>query len=358
MSDPSSRISYQPTAGLSYDPADAVYWQPEALAGEVHRAFEICHGCRMCFKYCDSFPLLFKAIDERHDGDVHKITAAEEQAVMDACFQCKLCEVQCPYTPRDKHEFQLDFPKLVHRWRGVKRRGQGKTLRMRVLNDPDGAARLARASLGMANVMNRVRPFRILMEKAAGIHRDKLLPEFAAQTFDAWARGAGAGPGRARRRGGAVPDLLRAAQRAAAGARRRRGAEAERGRRPGGARAALLRDAGLGAGGPGVAAGVGAPRPRPADPLRGARGQGAGDQPDLLDDDAARVAPPAGGGGPGPGRAAGAGGDGRLRVPLVDPRGAPLQHRLQEHPAGRAHRLPRPLPPAGPRASASRGGTC
>ena len=34
---------------------------------------------------------------------------------MDACFQCKLCEVQCPYTPRDKHPFQLDFPELVHR---------------------------------------------------------------------------------------------------------------------------------------------------------------------------------------------------------------------------------------------------
>jgi Fe-S oxidoreductase len=36
---------------------------------------------------------------------------------MDACFQCKLCEVQCPYTPRDNHEFQLDFPKLVHRYK-------------------------------------------------------------------------------------------------------------------------------------------------------------------------------------------------------------------------------------------------
>jgi Fe-S oxidoreductase len=180
-------ISYDPTPGLSYDPADERYWQPEALAGEVHRAFEICHGCRMCFKYCDSFPLLFKAIDERHDGEVAKVTAAETRQVMDACFQCKLCEVQCPYTPRDAHPWQLDFPKLVHRWRGVQRRGQGRTLRMRVLNDPDGTARLARASFGMANVMNRVRPFRVLLEKAVGVHRDKLLPDFAAQPFDAWA---------------------------------------------------------------------------------------------------------------------------------------------------------------------------
>jgi Fe-S oxidoreductase len=188
MSDDGKSISYHPTAGLSYDPSQPIYWDPAALAGEVQRTFEVCHGCRLCFKYCDSFPLLFKAIDEVHDGDVKKLTAGETQQVMDACFQCKLCDVQCPYTQRDNHPFQLDFPKLVHRFRGVARRSQGKTLRMRVLNDPDGAARLARASLGMANAMNRVRPFRVLMEKAVGIHRDKLLPDFAAEPFDAWAR--------------------------------------------------------------------------------------------------------------------------------------------------------------------------
>jgi Fe-S oxidoreductase len=191
MSQDPTNASYHPTSGLSYDPADPVYWEPAALQGEVQRVFEVCNGCRLCFKYCDSFPLLFKAIDQGHDGDVAKVTAAETQQVMDACFQCKLCEVQCPYTPRDAHPFQLDFPKLVHRFRGQQRRGQGRTLRMRVLNDPDGAGRMARASLGMANAMNRVRPFRVLMEKLVGIHRDKLLPDFAAEPFDAWAEGQG-----------------------------------------------------------------------------------------------------------------------------------------------------------------------
>ncbi|HTN52867.1 MAG TPA: heterodisulfide reductase-related iron-sulfur binding cluster [Anaeromyxobacter sp.] len=188
---PEKRISYLPTPGLSYDPAEERYWDPSAVDAEVHRAFEICHGCRMCFKYCDSFPRLFDFIDHRHDGDVRKLAPDEVEQVMDACFQCKLCEVQCPYTPRDGHEFQLDFPKLVHRWRGVRQRGKKPTLRQRVLNDPDGAGKLARRSLGMANVMNRVRPFRILMEKAVGVHRDKLLPDFAGQAFDAWAEANG-----------------------------------------------------------------------------------------------------------------------------------------------------------------------
>lgn len=185
------RISYQPTPGLSYDPADERYWDRAGLAQEIRRAFEICHGCRMCFKYCDSFPILFGLLDDRCEGDVTRLTREDELRVMDACFQCKLCEVQCPYTPRDGHEFQLDFPKLVHRYRAVYGRERKRTLRARLLGDPDRTARLARASLGLANLANRLRPARWLMEKVAGIHRDKVLPDFVRQPFDDWAEHAG-----------------------------------------------------------------------------------------------------------------------------------------------------------------------
>lgn len=182
-----SNISYLPTEGLSYDPNEPKYWEPAALAQELTRALEICHGCRMCFKFCDSFPRLFDLLDNKHDGDVRKLSAPEVDSVMEACFQCKLCEVQCPYTPRDKHEFQLDFPKLVHRYKAQRARRQGFTLRERVLGDPDRSAAAARASLGLANAMNRVRFHRVFMEAVLGIHRDKLLPDFAPSTFERWA---------------------------------------------------------------------------------------------------------------------------------------------------------------------------
>ena len=42
-------------------------------------------------------------------------------------------------------------------------------------------------SLGMANVANRTAIHRWFMEKALGIHREKLLPDFAGETFEAWA---------------------------------------------------------------------------------------------------------------------------------------------------------------------------
>lgn len=191
MSQPGERISYLPTAGLSYDPEEPHYWDPAALEGELIRAFEICHGCRMCFKYCDSFPKLFRYVDESHEGDVRGLSEAERQDVIDSCFQCKLCEVQCPYTPRDGHEFKLDFPKLIHRYNAQKVERNGTTFRDKVLGDPDTTAAFARLSFGLANTMNRVKAHRWFMEKALGIHRDKLLPDFAPVPFDKWATKAG-----------------------------------------------------------------------------------------------------------------------------------------------------------------------
>ena len=181
-------ISYAPTDGLSYDPAEAKYWDAGALAKEVERTFEICHGCRLCFKYCDSFPNLFSFIDNKHDGDVRKLAENETETVMDDCFQCKLCEVQCPYTERDQHEFKLDFPKLVHRYKAQRTKRNGSSLREKVLGNPDQAGKMARLSLGMANTMNRVKLHRIFLEKALGVHRDKLLPDFASSTFEKWAQ--------------------------------------------------------------------------------------------------------------------------------------------------------------------------
>jgi glycerol-3-phosphate dehydrogenase subunit C len=182
-----TNISYQPTDGLSYDPSEPLYWDAGALQKEITRIFEVCHGCRMCFKYCDSFPSLFSFIDEEHDGDVTKLTGEQTAQVMDQCFQCKLCEVECPYTPRDQHEFQLDFPKLVHRYTAQRTRAEGLSVAQKIVANPDLAGKAARASLGMANVMNKVTAHRWFMEQALGIHRDKLLPDFADSTFERWA---------------------------------------------------------------------------------------------------------------------------------------------------------------------------
>jgi len=179
------RIHYRPTDGLSYNSTEAKYWDRAGLDKEVERVFDICHGCRLCFNLCPSFPALFDAVD-RNDGDVRALRAAEKDRVIDLCYGCKLCEIKCPYTPHDGHEFQLDFPRLMLRAKSVNARENGVKLRDRVLARPDQIGKVGALTPSLANMMCRQNFQRVVMEKMLGIHRDKLLPDFAAETFDKW----------------------------------------------------------------------------------------------------------------------------------------------------------------------------
>ncbi len=182
-----SHIKGTPTPGLTYNPNDAVYWDRPALERELERVFEICHGCRLCFNLCPSFPALFGAVDA-HQGDVRKLTPADADRVVDTCYQCKLCYVKCPYTPDDKHEFQLDFPRLLMRANAVRARRRGLGLRSRVLARPEMLGRAARLTPGLVNWANRQPLLRLLLEATLGVHRDKLLPDFHGETFEDWRR--------------------------------------------------------------------------------------------------------------------------------------------------------------------------
>ena len=142
----------------------------------------------MCFKYCDAFPKLFAFADDEHDGDARALTPPQTAAVIDDCFQCKQCEVNCPYSPRDGHSFAIDFPEAGAPPQGAAgTRARGLTLRERVLANPDAVGMAARLGGGLANRLNRNTAHRLLLEKTLGIHRDKQLPVFAPRTFEAWA---------------------------------------------------------------------------------------------------------------------------------------------------------------------------
>ena len=183
---------------------------------------------------------------------------------MDACFQCKLCEVQCPYTPRDKHEYQLDFPKLVHRYKALRAKQHGGSrCATRVLGDPDGAGALARASFGLANVMNRVQPPPLVHGEGA-----RRPPRQAAARLRArdrsrrWAEQQRADRGRARaaRRCSSRPASCSTTSRRSAATRSRCWREpGEDGLRPG---PAVLRHAGLGDGRPRLGPQAGGEQPR------------------------------------------------------------------------------------------------
>ncbi|RMG45685.1 MAG: hypothetical protein D6718_06735 [Acidobacteria bacterium] len=165
-------------------PADPLYWDRDALAAETRRTFELCHSCRMCFKFCGAFPALFSAVDRA--GDVRDLTEADLERIVDDCFQCKLCYTQCPYTEAEGHPFRLDFPQLVQRTKAVRRR---VPWRDRLLADPDRLARLIGPAAPLVNAIHRSPAFRRVLEWAVGVDHRKKLPEFSRRPLRARLRG-------------------------------------------------------------------------------------------------------------------------------------------------------------------------
>jgi glycerol-3-phosphate dehydrogenase subunit C len=165
-------------------------WQTEEffdsakLDEELRRVFDICHGCRRCFNLCDSFPRLFDLIDESKTGELESVSSPDFKPVVDACTLCDMCFLtKCPYVP--PHEFDLDFPHLMLRYRAVEAR-QGKVgFAERQLTKTDRNGRFAGAVASLVNWAGKcgnslTRP---LMEAGLGIHKDAALPEFHGETF-------------------------------------------------------------------------------------------------------------------------------------------------------------------------------
>ena len=100
------------------------FFDEAKLDEELRRVFDICHGCRRCFNLCDSFPRLFDLIDESDTGELDSVDSADFKPVVDACTLCDMCFMtKCPYVP--PHEFNLDFPHLMLRYRAVEAKRDG-----------------------------------------------------------------------------------------------------------------------------------------------------------------------------------------------------------------------------------------
>ena len=173
----------------------ALAWQSDdfydeaKLDAELRRVFDICHGCRRCFNLCDSFPRLFDLIDESPTGELDEVDSADFKPVVDACTLCDMCFMtKCPYVP--PHEFDLDFPHLMLRYRAVEAKKGAVPFAERQLTLTDRNGKLAGSVAGLANWASDTKNAltRPVMEKAAGIDRRAALPKFHGKTFVMQAR--------------------------------------------------------------------------------------------------------------------------------------------------------------------------
>ncbi len=151
---------------------------------EMRRVFDICHTCRRCFNLCDAFPRLFDLIDNSPSGELDGVAAADYRRVADACTLCDMCFMtKCPYVP--PHEFNVDFPHLMLRYRAVEQREGRLPLARREIGKTDRNGRLAALAAPLANwgSARGNRLTRPLLEKAAAIDRRAELPKYHGRTF-------------------------------------------------------------------------------------------------------------------------------------------------------------------------------
>ncbi len=165
------------------------FYDEAKLDAEMRRIFDICHGCRRCFNLCDSFPRLFDLVDSSTNGELDTVESASFKPVVDACTLCDMCYMtKCPYVP--PHEFNLDFPHLMLRYRAVEARKGSVTRADRELAETDRNGKLANVVAPLANWATDVthKTARGLVEKVAGLHHEAVLPAYSGKSFETFAR--------------------------------------------------------------------------------------------------------------------------------------------------------------------------
>ena len=177
---------------ITYDPKHPKYLDEADVRGELTRVYDLCHGCRLCFKFCSSFPTLFSYIDQHEDQDAGRMTPAEQDQVIDECFQCKLCYVNCPYIP-GQHEWAIDFPRLMLRADAMRQATGQVSMRSRattnVMARTDLIGRVSSVAAPVVNRMIGAEPGSIgrkVIEKTVGISSKRLLPPYARTRFSTW----------------------------------------------------------------------------------------------------------------------------------------------------------------------------
>jgi len=160
------------------------FYKEATLMDELHRVYDICHGCRRCFSLCNAFPLLFDAIDESPSMELDTVDKKVYWKVVDQCYLCDMCFMtKCPYVP--PHPFDLDFPHLMLRAKAVKFKKGETNFRDKLLSSTDAMGKLASIPVvtQAVNAVNKNTVTRKVMDSVLGIHQDRELPEYSSKKF-------------------------------------------------------------------------------------------------------------------------------------------------------------------------------
>lgn len=187
------------------DPSDSLYRDEADVRTETTRVFDTCRECRRCIDLCEAFPRMFAFIDGLSVPDAGLLTPDQQDRVGDACHQCGMCAVGCPFGPgttgpgpgrtSDDGPDAIDFPALMLRVAAMRRATGQVGLRHRWAARLLGGGRWVGAlGSAVAPIVNRVLGARsgsigrTVVSAATGVSATRLLPPFARRRFSTWFR--------------------------------------------------------------------------------------------------------------------------------------------------------------------------
>jgi glycerol-3-phosphate dehydrogenase subunit C len=155
----------------------------DVLFDLMRDSLDHCVKCTICETACpfsNATPLFPGPKYVGPQAERFRTDEAVPDASVDYCSSCGICTQVCPQG--------VHIAEINTRAKARVRERDGKPLREQLIARPTLLGRLGTPAAPIANWTLRNRPFRVLVEKVLGIHRDAAVPPFAGRTFQAWAR--------------------------------------------------------------------------------------------------------------------------------------------------------------------------
>ena len=100
---------------------------------------------------------------------------------LEACLHCGRCQVECPV--------DIELPALIWKAQFKHYAKHARSIKKRMLDDPELLARLGSMSAPLSNALTKLAITKFFMQLFTGVHQNAHLPNFHRTTFRSWFKG-------------------------------------------------------------------------------------------------------------------------------------------------------------------------
>jgi L-lactate utilization protein LutB len=142
----------------------------------------LCIDCRACARQCPVGQHIF--LDKGMVYSPKNYLLGSLQGWLppvEVCLHCGRCQVECPV--------DIDIPTLIWKAQFEHYAEDGRSLKKKMLDDPELLAKLGGLAAPLSNWMVKLWIVKMMTQLFTDVHKDSNLPEFHRQTFSDWFKG-------------------------------------------------------------------------------------------------------------------------------------------------------------------------